>query len=276
MDPPSGAGERSAQRRALWTYLRFAAGLAVFILLIQWIVERREIAAERAHRAAVAQAEAEPGMPVTDPALPAGVVEVDLVPVAPELPLEEAASVRAGARRVTWSPGSPARFEGLAADRRLPLSITGPYAVEGASISAPTGARGARLAVRAIPLQPRRPSSDPPGVMPEKRLRADLHRPGVVYLTWLQGRVVVSEQEAPRTPAGALAARIQAEWRAQGSHFDVNDRKLDQAIVRPAPTDSFDDIRFLVEGLLGPKRDMNLGGSNHRVPVFAVEVQASQ
>lgn len=260
-------------RSALGIYLGFAAGLAVFFLVLQWIIGRRVIAADLGHEQAIARAMAEPGTPVTDPALPAGVLLVDLVPAAPDLVLGQPATVRAGGKRAAWTPDAPARFEGLPGDRRLPLSINGPYAVESASIAAPTGSRGARVAVRAIPLEPPRPYYHPAGWTPEKRLEADLGRPGMVRLTWLQGLVVVAEEVVPREPRSALAARIRDQWKQQRSHSDVADRKLDQAIFRIGPTDSFEDTLSVVEALLAPRREQRFADEIRVVPAFNVVVQ---
>jgi hypothetical protein len=211
--------------------------------------------------------------PVEDPALPAGVVEVDLVPVHPDLVLEEPATLRVGARRAPWAPGAPARFEGLSPDRPTPLSIRGPYAAEAVALAAPSGARGARVSVRAVPLSPPGSFRDPLVMTPEKRLETALRTPESVSLVWKQGNTVVAEEEIPRAPAAAIEARIAAEWRAQGGHRDEADRKRDQAIVRVRPADSFEDIASLVGSLLAVERPMREGGVTRKVPAFAVTVE---
>jgi hypothetical protein len=268
--PPAGKPPRSPA----WMYAGLGAALAGFYGIAQALVEVREGAAAREHGAALVSAAAEPGRLVTDPLLPAGVVEVDLAAAAPDLEPHEPATVRVGARRSAWSPESPARFEGLARDRRHAVAITGPYLAEGVSFAVPTGAHGARLAVRAIPIDPWQAySAAAPGQTPEKVLEIDLTRLDALAVVWKVGPIVVSETTVPRPPGPALAARVRDEWKQQGGHRDPADRKLDQAIVRVASTTPFDAIFPVAEAILATRRDLNRAGAVRSIPAFNVSVQ---
>jgi hypothetical protein len=270
---PTSSRDDPARSRALRIYVAFAGAFVAFVLLASWAVEAREKAAARAHEHAVAASAADPGTPVTDPALPAGVVEVDLVPIHWDLPLEEPATLRAGARRAPWAPGAPARFDALTPARPAPLSVRGPYVAEAVALTAPTGARGARVSVRAVPLSPPGPPRDPPGMAPEKRLEIALRTPESISLTWKQGFVVIAEDLIPRASPAALGARITAAWKQQRNHFDVMDRRRDPAIARVGPGDSFEDIVYLSEALLSPQREMRADGVTRLIPAFRVSVQ---
>ncbi len=273
MDAPAeDAREEGPPRGPLRIYAAFGVALAIVSLGADRLVRAREAASARDHVAAVAAAAAEPGTEVADPALPAGVLEIDLVPIDPDLEPTEKATLRAGGRRATWAPGAPARFEDLPADRRFPISIAGPYAADAASIVAPSGARGARIAVRAIPIHPPRRYQPVPGVSPEKRMELDLRSPDRPTVIWFQGFVVIAERDLVGTPA-ERAAVLSMEWAANASHVDVSDRNLDQAVVRAGPMASFDDIRRAVEALLSVRRPMYLGGERRMVSAFNVVVE---
>jgi hypothetical protein len=266
MDPTS---DGDGDRRALRTYLVFAGVLVTFVLIAAWTVEAREKAAARGHRLAVAASAADPGTPVPDPTLPAGVVEVDLVPIHEDLALEELATLRVGARHGSWTPDAPVRFEGLTSDHPVPLFVRGPYAAQATALSAPTGAHGVRVSLRAVPLS----SAGPPRDRFEKRLEIALRTPESVALTWKVGLTVVADEAIPRASAEVIGGRIRAEWKQQGAHFDVADRRRDRAIVRVGPGDTFDDIVLLAGALLLPEREMREEGVTRRVPVFWVSVQ---
>lgn len=268
MAPPAAASD------GLPAYLALGAALLGFYLLAQGLVQLRERAREREHVTAVVLSASSPGTLVTDPTLPAGIVEVDLLAVAPELGPREPAMVHAGTQHHAWAVDAPARFVGLAPDRGHALSITGPYAAEAASFEAPTGAQGARIAVRVIPIEAPSPRFEvnKAGYTPEKVLEADLLRPDLLALRWVQGQVVISEIELPRAD-GALAARIRQQWKMQGSHRDPSDRKLDEAIVRVAPTTPFDAILPVVEAIEATTRELSRDGVLRTVSAFYVSVQ---
>jgi hypothetical protein len=261
-------------RHPAWTYALFAVGLAACFGVLQAWVHRREAAARRAHRTALARAEASPGTLVVDPALPAGVVVVDLVPISPDVPLAAPATLRAGGQREDWAPKTPAYFEGLAPERWHAVAVAGPYVVEGATFEVPTGEHGGRVALRAIPVDPVSSELEPSDMSaPEKELDVDLTHPDVLTLRWRVGLIVVSELNFAEGPGPALVRKLNDEWKMQGSHRDVADKRLDQAIVRVLPTISFADILPVLEALLANTRPIYLGGETTQVPVFAVSVQ---
>jgi hypothetical protein len=268
-----------SSRSLILAFLGMSAAIVVLTVLARWLAGHRERALDGEHDAAIARARAAPGTPVIDPTLPAGVVEIDLVPVNPEFALERPATIQAGPQRCAWTRGLSASFIDLAEDRRHPVSVAGPYAAEAFSFTPPGGSRGARIAVRAIPIEPARPYfPSPDGFTPERVLWVRTTQPEKIELVWKQGATVVAMVDVPRAPGetrlAGLAGRIQTEWKQQGGHRDVSDRKVDQAMVVVAPTAPFDEIFPVVEAVQATTREMKLGsGEIITVPVFNVTVQ---
>jgi hypothetical protein len=248
------------------------AGVA---LPIVWAHGRYVRAQQEEHAAAVERTAREPGTLVTDPALEAGVVLIDLVPAAPAFELQQPATIHAGGVQRAWTPGSPVVVDAPPEGRRLPLSVAGPYAAEPASIGAPSGSHGARVTVRVIPIEPPETPPPPSPETPEKRFEVDLTHPDRIAYRWKIAHVVVTEEEAGRAYAG-LADRFRSGWQMQRGHFDVADRKLDQAVVRVLPSTSFGEIFPVVEALLSVTRLMYLAGNRREVPAFNVEVRLPQ
>jgi hypothetical protein len=146
--------------------------------------------------------------------------------------------------------------------------------VEGTTFEVPADAHGGRIALRAIPVDAVRAEVDPSDMSaPEKELDVDLTQPDVLSLRWHIGRTVINELTFTQGPGPALVQKLGEEWRASGTHRDLHDRKVDQAIVRVLPTVSFADLFPGIESILAKTRSMYLGGEVTQVPVFAVSVQ---
>jgi len=100
-------------------------------------------------------------------------------------------------------------------------------------------------------------------------------------LVWKQGATVVSENKVPKTPVEVdsgdgskilrypdLAKKIDDEWKQQRGHFDVADKKLDQAMLYSDNRTPFRELIAVIDALYSPKRDMKLGDQVKKVPVF--------
>lgn len=97
-------------------------------------------------------------------------------------------------------------------------------------------------------------------------------------LIWKQGATVVLEEKVPKpeTPADApyvsypeLAKKISSSWKANGSHTDASDKKLDQCILQTDNKAPFKEIVGVLDALYTPKREMKFAdGTTKQVPVF--------
>jgi hypothetical protein len=234
-----------------------------------WVIKRSIDAKKREHAAALSRAPREPGVLIPDPALSPGVIEVDLVPAGPEIALPMPATIRVGRQALPWSAGHPARFEEMAGRRDQRVSVLGEYLVEGAVFDVPHGGTGARVALRAIPIDP--PSLGSPM---EKYIEVSTTDPDAFVVWWKQSNIVIAESKVPRAgPRGALAAHLQKEWMMSGNHRDPSDRRRDRAVVRFEPGTHFNEIFPLVDEILTPKRPMMVAGESRAVPAFYVSVQ---
>ncbi|MFT3774504.1 MAG: hypothetical protein QM820_54800 [Minicystis sp.] len=247
--------------------LRLVASLAALVVVAAsgiWFLARRTAAREREHAAALLRTVQEPGVLVLDPALPSGVVDVDLIAVAPDLALSKPATIRLGEQTHPWADGGRVRFKGLAGKRALRVSVAGDYLVEGASFDVPAEP-GGRVSLRAIPI-------DPPVVGPplEKQLEIQLDAAGGAVLWWKQGDITISDREIPR---GALATAVREEWTQKGFHKDPADPIRDRAILRVGPGASFQAVLPVVQAVLATTRPRIVGGDSRVAPAFVVSVQ---
>lgn len=100
-------------------------------------------------------------------------------------------------------------------------------------------------------------------------------------LIWKQGSTVVIEEKVPKVPVlvGAgkdavvrypeLGKKISASWKANGSHTDPTDKKLDQCILQTDNKAPFKEIVGVLDALYTPKREMKFAdGTAKQVPVF--------
>ena len=253
--------------------LRLAALIAsilAVLLLGGWFIKRRlDLREERERAAAIERASREPGVLIPDPSLPPGVIVIELIPAGPSIELSDPATIRFGQSTRLWSPKSRARFEEMGGLRGQRVSVTGDYFAESAWLDVPPGGSGARIALRAIPI-------DPPmiGAPFERQLEVSSTDPNHIVIWWKRENIVVAELKVPRAaPPGALAAAIKKEWESSGSHRDPSDRRLDRAVVRFEPGALFHDIFPLVDAILATKRTMAMAGEARVVPAFGVSVQ---
>ena len=115
---------------------------------------------------------------------------------------------------------------------------------------------------------------------PDKMLHVQMEQEDKFTLVWKQGPTVVNSIDVPRHAVevrdGAnvtarypdLASKIQEEWKANGSHRDASDKKMDQAVLHTDNKTPFKDIVAVIDAIYAPKRE--LGGEGKPVPAFNV------
>jgi len=96
-------------------------------------------------------------------------------------------------------------------------------------------------------------------------------------LIWKQGATVVSEIRVPKNSNPdnpiirypELAAKIETEWAANGSHRDPSDKKFDQAIMHSDNRTPFKEIIAVLDALYKTRRTVKLpDGKDKEFPVF--------
>lgn len=104
----------------------------------------------------------------------------------------------------------------------------------------------------------------------EKVLHVDVQQDSF-KLTWRQGSTVVSELSVARNGQSdhrELAAQIEKEWATHGSHRDIADLRVDQAVLHTDNQLPFHEITGVLDALGSTKRRMMLGGSETLVAAF--------
>lgn len=141
----------------------------------------------------------------------------------------------------------------------------------------------ARINANAQVPGPPRPDVEVDRVEPEKQLHVEMRSPEKFVLVWKQGSTVVSSVDVPRkddvTIAGGgrklvqyrdLAAKIESEWKTNGSHRDGSDKKFDQAILHTDNETPYVFVIAVIDAIYTPQRNFNLGGKTEQVPSFNV------
>lgn len=119
---------------------------------------------------------------------------------------------------------------------------------------------------------------------PEKTLHVEMRTEDKFTLIWKQGSTVVSSLDVtrptlagreaggcPKDPIryGDLGKKIDDEWKANGSHRDATDKKLDQAVLHTDNKTPFCDLIAVIDAIYTPKRQMQ-GASDKAIPAFNV------
>lgn len=109
---------------------------------------------------------------------------------------------------------------------------------------------------------------------PEKVLNVTIGQDDFT-LTWKQGAVVASELKVPKPSNagdppkyGDLAKKFEEEWKANGSHKDPADTKVDQAVLHTDNRLPFKEVVAVLDALYATKREMKVGAKTELVPVF--------
>jgi biopolymer transport protein ExbD len=115
---------------------------------------------------------------------------------------------------------------------------------------------------------------------PDKMLHVEMRAEDKFTLIWKQGPTVVNSVDVPRHPIEIhegnittirypdLATKVNEEWKANGSHRDASDKKIDQAVLHTDNKTVFKEIVAVIDAIYTPKRDF--GGASKQIPAFNV------
>jgi biopolymer transport protein ExbD len=130
---------------------------------------------------------------------------------------------------------------------------------------------------------PPRPDVEQEKTEPEKQLHVEMRTPDKFTLIWKQGATVVNTIDVPRNDkliTGShgekeirfpdLADKIESEWKANGSHRDASDKKLDQAILHTDNETPYVYIVGVIDAIYQSHRPYQIGGKTDNVPAFNV------
>jgi len=98
---------------------------------------------------------------------------------------------------------------------------------------------------------------------PDKMLHVEMRADDKFTLIWKQGPTVVNSMDVPRH-----AIEINEEGKANGSHRDASDKKIDQAVLHTDNKTLFKEIIAVIDAIYTPKRDF--GGASKQLPAFNV------
>jgi biopolymer transport protein ExbD len=125
-------------------------------------------------------------------------------------------------------------------------------------------------------------TTEPVPAVPEKQLHVLMQSPAKFVLAWRQGATTIESIDVPRTevPGGVgaletvrfpdLAARIESEWKAKGSHVNPTDPRLDQAVLHTDNDTDFKTIVGVLDAINAPHREMATMHRSAKVPAFNV------
>ncbi|MCZ2111777.1 MAG: biopolymer transporter ExbD [Dehalococcoidia bacterium] len=100
-------------------------------------------------------------------------------------------------------------------------------------------------------------------------------------LSWKKGNAVVSTVDVPRKPVVVgegrsaqirfpdLATKIGEEWKANGSHRDPTDKKMDQAVLHTDNKTPYKEIIAVIDAIYATKRPFP-GGGKEEFPAMNV------
>jgi len=115
---------------------------------------------------------------------------------------------------------------------------------------------------------------------PDKMLHVEMRAEDKFTLIWKQGPTVVNSIDVPKHAVEInegnvntirypdLATKINEEWKANGSHRDASDKKIDQAVLHTDNKTLFKEIVAVIDAIYTPKRDF--GGASKQLPAFNV------
>jgi len=115
---------------------------------------------------------------------------------------------------------------------------------------------------------------------PDKMLHVEMRADDKFTLIWKQGPTGVNSIDVPRHAIEInegnintirypdLATKINEEWKANGSHRDASDKKVDQAVLHTDNKTLFKEIVAVIDAIYTPKRDF--GGASRQLPAFNV------
>ncbi|MGE5784903.1 MAG: ExbD/TolR family protein, partial [Myxococcales bacterium] len=127
-----------------------------------------------------------------------------------------------------------------------------------------------------VPGPPREGEQDE--MKPERELHVEMRGERKFQLIWKEGSTVVNSSDVERKQVNwgsdgdyrypGLAEKIAAEWKSNGTHRAVTDRKLDRAVLHTDNATPFSDLIAVIDAIYEPRRELQIGARIEKVPVF--------
>jgi len=129
---------------------------------------------------------------------------------------------------------------------------------------------------------PPRPEEEQTKKDPEKQLHVEMRTPDKFTLIWKVGATVDHQLDIPRKDdvkaQGAakvvrypeLAAKIQEEWKGNGSHREATDKVRDTAILHTDNETQYTYIVGVIDAIYHTSRPINYGTKTENIPAFNV------
>jgi biopolymer transport protein ExbD len=117
-----------------------------------------------------------------------------------------------------------------------------------------------------------------PNVTPEKELHVEMRGDRKFQLVWKEGSTVINTIDVERKPVSvgaegdyqypALAKRIAAEWKSNGTHHSPTDNKLDRAVLHAENATPFSDLVAVIDAVREAKRVFQIGPKAESIAAF--------
>ena len=127
------------------------------------------------------------------------------------------------------------------------------------------------------PPRPQDEMDEPPK---SKSLHVEMRGERKFQLVWKEGSTVINtidvERKAVNVGQGGdvqypeLGKKVAEEWKQNGAHRAVTDKRFDQAVLHCDNSTPFADVIAVIDAIYTPKRDFSLGGATESVPAFNV------
>ena len=117
---------------------------------------------------------------------------------------------------------------------------------------------------------------------PQPMLHVTIQGDEKFVLSWRKGGAVVTTVELPRKPITVgegnsaqirfpdLAEKVTTEWKANGSHRDPTDKKMDQAVLHCDNKTPYKEIIAVIDAVYQAKREFPGGGAGKLYPAMNV------
>lgn len=140
----------------------------------------------------------------------------------------------------------------------------------------------ARLNADAQVPGPPRPDTEQTPKEPDKTLHIEMKSPEKFALIWKQGATVISTVDVPRKDVvekeGSvkvirfpdLAAKVESEWKINGTYRDASAKKFDQAVLHTDNETPYGAIIGVIDAVYQVHRPYSTGSKTENVPAFNV------
>lgn len=117
-----------------------------------------------------------------------------------------------------------------------------------------------------------------PSMATEKELHVEMRGDRRFQLVWKEGSTVINTIDVERKPVTigsdgdyqypALAERIAAEWKSNGTHRAPTDGNLDRAVLHTDNTTPFSDLVAVIDAIHEAKRVFQIGPKVESIAAF--------